>query len=99
MHVLKDLWRGNISPAERCVRPGSEYAGVSKQLSTQFGELLPLLSPEARQQVETVDNLRTDLCLMENEEHFLYGFRLGAQLMLDIFSDCPGQFCSVTGAD
>ena len=36
----------------------------------------------------------TDKVRMQNEDYFLYGFRLGARMILDIIGDYEGQFCS-----
>ncbi|MGN1231730.1 MAG: DUF6809 family protein [Anaerotignum sp.] len=94
MYELRELWRGNISPGERFVRSGSEYKETAKKLSDEMDRLMEAISPEVRKQMETIENLRTDLTAMENEEHFIYGFRLGARLLLDVVGDYRGQFYS-----
>ncbi len=94
MYVLKELWRGNISPTERFVRPESEYAAALRQLNPELEKLRNGISPEARRQMEVVEDLRSRLAMLENEEYFLYGFRLGAGLILDIAEPYRGQFSS-----
>ena len=37
---------------------------------------------------------RTCDLMRVNEDLFLYGFRLGARMILDIIGDYEGQFCS-----
>ena len=57
-----------------------------------MGEFLETLSPEAREQLEAINDIKSDLAVMANEDYFLYGFRLGARMILDIIGDYEGQF-------
>ena len=92
MYVLEKLWRDGISPSERLVRPGSDYQKASTQRNTEIKRLLELLSPEAKAQLEVVEDLKYDMTMLSEEDVFIYGFRLGARLMLDIMRDHQGQF-------
>ena len=42
--------------------------------------------------MEVVDRLRTDLAMMTEEDVFIYGFRMGARMILDVVGDYKGQF-------
>lgn len=92
MYVLKDLWRGNISPLERSVRPGSDYKKVSVELCERIDRFLENLTPGEKQQLESIDDLRNDMTMMAEEDAFLYGFRLGARMMMDVVGDYKGVF-------
>ena len=92
MYVLKELWWGNISTTDRRVRQGSEYQQTAKEVREKMGELLETLSPAARERLEAINDLKSDLSVMANEDYFLYGFRLGARMILDIIGDYEGQF-------
>ena len=94
MYELRELWRGNIAPAERFVRSGSEYKETAKKLSDEMDRLMEAISPEARKQLENIGNLRADMTMLANEDYFIYGFRLGARLMLDVLGEYEGQFYS-----
>ena len=94
MLVLEELWRGNITPAERFVRSGSEYKKIAGKLSDEMDRLMEMISPEAKVQKEIVDNLQTDLTMLSNEDIFIYAFRMGARLMLDVLGEYKGQFYS-----
>lgn len=85
---------GNISPSERFVRSGSEYKKIAGKLSDEMDRLMEMISPEAKVQKEIVDNLQTDLTMLSNEDIFIYAFRLGAKLMLDVLGEYKGQFYS-----
>ena len=57
-----------------------------------MGEFLEMLTPEAKEQLEAINDLKSDLSVMANEDYVLYGFRLGARIMLDVIGDDEGQF-------
>ena len=84
MYTLQELWRGNITPSERFVRSGSEYKKIAGKLSDEMDRLMEMISPEAKVQKEIIDNLQADLALLQNEDVFIYAFRMGARLMLSI---------------
>jgi len=92
MYVLKELYRGNISPTERSVRPGSDYKKASLEICKQLDLFLENLTPEEKQQWETIDVLRNNLATMAEEDMFIYGFRLGARMILDVVGEYAGEF-------
>ena len=92
MYVLDKLWRGEITPSERLVRPGSDYQKTANQRNAEMKRLLELLTPEAKEQLEAVETLRYDMNMLSEEDVFICGFRLGARLMLDVMGTHPGQF-------
>ena len=94
MYVLDQLWRGEITPMERCVRRGSEYQRVAREVCEKIDELFAALTPEAQKQFEAISALKTDINVMENEDYFVYGFRLWAGMVLDIVGAYNGPFCS-----
>lgn len=98
MYVLRELWRGEISPTDRRVRQGSEYQQQATEVRKQMADFVKMLSPEAKERMETITDLKHSLSLMAEEDVFIYGFRLGARMMLDVIGDYEGQFCSPTEA-
>lgn len=94
MFALQELWRGNITPAERFVRSGSEYKKIAGKLSDEMDKYMEMISEEAKVQKEIIDNLQIDLTILSNEDIFIYAFRLGARLMLDVLGEYEGQFYS-----
>lgn len=92
MYVLDKLWRGEITPSERLVRSGSDYQKASSQRNAEMKRLLDLLTPEAKEQLETVETLRYDMTILSEEDVFIYGFQLGARIMLDVMGTHQGQF-------
>ena len=98
MYVLRELWRGEISPTDRRVRQGSEYQQRAMEVRKQMMDFVKILSPEAKERMEDINDLKHSLSMMAEEDVFIYGFRLGARMMLDVIGDYEGQFCSPTEA-
>ncbi len=95
MYILKDLFWGNISPTERSIRPGSDYKKAITQIGDQINRLLEILTPEEKEQLEAIDSLRNNMAALAEEDMFIYGFRLGARMMLDVVGEYSGQFDEV----
>ena len=98
MYVLRELWRGEISPTDRRVRQGSEYQQRAAEARKQIAEFTAILSPEAKERMDTINDQKHDLSMMAEEDVFIYGFRLGARMILDVMGNYEGQFCSPTEA-
>ena len=98
MYVLRELWRGEISPTDRRVRQGSEYQQRAAEVRKQMMELAAMLSPEVKERMDTINDQKHDLSMMAEEDMFIYGFRLGVRMILDVMGNYEGQFCSPTEA-
>ena len=48
MYLLDKLWRGDVTPSERYIRPDSEYKKVAKQFCDAADRLQEQLSPEGK---------------------------------------------------
>ena len=92
MYVLEKLWRGEISPAERCIRRGSKYQQASVAFCEKMDAVLDELPPDVRKRLEALSDMKSEINLMENEDFFIYGFRLGAGMVLDVIGDHKGAF-------
>ena len=98
MYVLRDLWRGEISPTDRRVRQGSDYQQRAAEARKQIAEFTAILSPEAKERMEDINDQKHSMAMLAEEDVFIYGFRQGARMMLDVMGDYEGQFCSPTEA-
>ena len=45
--------------------------------------------------MEIVDSLRAEMNYLHEEDIFIYGFRMGARMILDVVGDYKGQFYDV----
>ena len=95
MYLLDKLWKGDIAPSERYIRPGSEYKRKSKAFCDAAERLQEQLSPEGKSLWEDVDRLKADMAMLSEEDIFIYGFRMGARMILDVVGDYKGQFYDI----
>lgn len=86
MNFIKELYFGNLSPGEQSVIRNSEYSrllGLSDKLAE---EIKQNLSEEACRKLEELCGANLDLIGITAEENYVFGFRDGARLMLDILA-------------
>ncbi len=91
MHVLSDLWYGNIAPHERTILPNSEYKRLLHALGALGEQIRETASPEQKALMDKYEDIYSTIIAQNEEDAFTIGFRLGAKMMLDILDD----HCSV----
>ena len=89
MHILEELWYGNIYPNERSFRKDSEYAQALRKVVEEKECLLPNLAPELRKAVETLMDVQLEAAAIAERDAFVMGFRLAAQIIVDSLTDPP----------
>ena len=91
MYILEELWNGNITPSERVIRTGSQYAQLQKQLVAAEEDFRKELSPEGKAAYDTFCRKQAELSEISECDCFIRGVRIGARLLLDIVADYPSQ--------
>lgn len=92
MDILKKLYSGKINIVEKAIKKESEYDKLSNLASDVEDKLVETISKQEKQLYENILELRfkqEDILL---EEVFIEGFRIGAQIMLEVFSEPKSQF-------
>ena len=84
MYLLEQLWRGNIAPSERYIRSNSEYKKASQAFYDAAEKMTEELTPEGKKYWEAVANYQSDMTMLAEEDIFIYGFRMGASMILDV---------------
>ena len=88
MSILEQLYDGKVYPCEDIIPQNqSVYRAVSGQVGDAYESLLKELSPEQVRRFEEMDKGRTKLSNMQAYANFEYGFKLGAMLMSEVFSN------------
>lgn len=85
--ILKALYRGQINPDEVIVPPQPEYRSVSRKVSAQTVQWRERLGEEAFRELEEYFDLCDSASSMHVEAAFLHGFKLGANLLLEVMSN------------
>ena len=91
MYILDELWNGNITPSERVIRTGSQYAQLQKQLVAAEDDFRKELSLEGKAAYDTFCRKQAELSEISECDCFIRGVRIGARLLLDIVADYPSQ--------
>ena len=91
MYILEDLWNGDITPSERVIRTGSQYAQLQKQLVAAEEDFRKELSPEGKAAYDAFCRKQAELSEISECDCFIRGVRIGARLLLDIVADYPSQ--------
>ena len=84
MNILTELWCGNISPCEHRIPDTKRTLELRKQALHYSEELQGMLSAEARQMMQKMQDCTDALDDVREQELFAYGFRIGARVMLEV---------------
>lgn len=84
--ILKELYEGNIYPDELIVSKDPEYRPLNKRISDVLAMWKKKLSEDDYNQLKTLLDLRSESSSMEASESFMYGFRLGALIMIEVLT-------------
>ena len=88
MSILEQLYDGKVYPCEEILPQNhAEYRAISGQVGNDYEHLLKELPPEQLKRFEELDKGRTKLSNMQAYANFEYGFKLGARLMSEVFSN------------
>lgn len=86
MLILEDLYLGNVHPNERGFKRNSQYAKALDELVKVGDTLTGGLSEEQKELFEDYMTAQREVTVLTDCETFLYAFRLGAKIMLDVLT-------------
>lgn len=86
MNILEQLWLDKIPFYQRKPLETKEALRLKKQISEDREKLAQMLSPEATEQFEKLMDNEGELSSLTECDTFIYGFRLGAKIMLEIIN-------------
>lgn len=88
MGEIKDLYNNAVSYAEGFGYPHyTEWSKVRTQLGQALEELSQDLTDEQKKKLKEIEELHIQSGSLELERMFLYGFKCGARLIMDIKSE------------
>ena len=95
MSILEELWRGEITPNERTIKPESEYHKLNRAASAEEKRLIESISADGREIYESLCKKRSELAGMSELDTFIVGFRMGARVMLEVLGEYDSQLPQV----
>ena len=85
--MIEEIWYGNVFPAEKPMPPGSPLFRATNKVVEAEQALEDELPEEKRELLISLENAQFELSNMLETNAFIDGFRLGAKLVMDIFSE------------
>jgi predicted metallo-beta-lactamase superfamily hydrolase len=85
--ILEELYDGNIYPDELIVSKDPEYRPLNQEISNTMKIWRSKLSQDDYEQLEALMDLRCKSTSMEASATFMYGFRLGAIIMIEVLNE------------
>ena len=86
MNIIESLYNGELNPFENSYHPTKEFLSAFRVSSTNEDKLLKLLTDESLTLFNEYIEANNNINYSNNLETFSIGFRLGAQLMMDILN-------------
>ena len=87
MLILEDLYLGDVRPNERGFKRNSQYAKALDEIVKVGDALTDGLTEEQKKLFEDYMTAQREVTVLTDCETFLYAFRLGAKIMLDVLAD------------
>ena len=91
MKLINELALGNLQPMTRNFKQDSVYAKLLAEVTMRQDWLIETLSPEQKELFDAANEATIDLSVENDQDLFVKGFVLGAQLMLEILSADPTE--------
>ena len=85
MDIIKELWYGNVSPFEQCTRGDKQMKELLKLVARNKEALDASLTEKQKETLEKFEENMNEMHGITERDAFSYGFRLGVQLMAEVF--------------
>ena len=93
--ILEDLYYGNINPIGRNFVKGGNYNKALNEVINSQEKLDALLQNEAKNRFDELCKAQSKLSCEEALNSFTCGFRLGAKIIIDIFTSDSAEVRSI----
>ena len=92
-NMIAELWRGNVCPQTDSRNNSPEMKQLMEYMARHHDDLLKSMNEEQKDIFERFDDCWSEYASLAEEAIFVYAFRLGAQMMLDVLSKpaCPKE--------
>ena len=86
MDIIKELWYGNVAPFEQCTRGDKQLKELLKLVAKNKEELDATLTDKQKETLEKFDNCYAELTDINEREIFVYAFKLGARIAIEVLT-------------
>ena len=91
MFFIDRLWEGGITPNDKFIKKDSELHKVYAKLSKEEDFLRRNMDEDEKRHFENFTELEAEADDITNKETFIYAFKLGASVILDLLDNREGQ--------
>ena len=85
--ILEELFYGNICPNTDCRSHDKETKQLMGYIADHHDNLLSTLNDRQKELLEKFDDCYNELTDINERELFTYAFKLGARIMLAVFTE------------
>ena len=87
MQILEDLYLGDVRPGERTGKRNAQYRKALDEAIRTSDALIATLTNEQKELFETFMDAQREVSILTDVETFIYSFRVGAKMMMDVLTD------------
>ena len=90
MTLLEDLWYGNVNPHEAILTENWRYKYLLSLMGRNRDKLSETLIEKQLETLEKYDEAMNEMHSLAEVEAFVYGFRLGVRIMIEVVASKNG---------
>ena len=84
--ILEELWYGNICPDTDSCKPSKQTKHLVEYIAEHHNSLQATLTDNQKEILEKFDDCYAELTDINERERFVYAFRLGARIAIEIMN-------------
>ena len=84
--IIEKLWHGNVCPNTGCRESTAEAKQLMGYIADHHDNLLATLTDKQKEILEKFDDCYAELTDINEREIFVYAFRLGARITIEVLS-------------
>ena len=85
--ILEELFYGNVCPNTDCRIHDKETKQLMGYIADHYDNLLSTLNDQQKEILEKFDDCCSELIDINERQLFLYAFKLGARMMLEVVEE------------
>ena len=82
--ILEEFWYGNVCPSGACRQATKETKELMEYIADCHDNLYATLTEKQKETLEKFDDCYAELTDINERDLFVYAFRLGARMMLEV---------------
>ena len=91
--ILEQFANGNINPAEGFIKKGSHYERMANEEHEKETQLIAAMDEGLKELFLQYTDLQKETAAMSETDSFIYGYRLGALMIMDVFNGKEDSIC------